>query len=179
MVCDRCIMAVEAILKTNEIAFSKVALGEVELLEMPSQSQIAAFEKALINIGFEIIDNRKKQIVEKIKTSIVELIYQKNSVQKVNLSTYLSQILGHDYPYLSNLFSEIEAITIEKYFIVQKIERVKELLEYDEFSLNEIAFQLNYSSGAYLSNQFKKVCGITPSAFKNQKTEKRKALDKV
>ena len=136
-------------------------------------------DKALVLLGFELIDDKKSRIIEKIKNIIIELVHHQNNDAKTNLSDVLSSQLHHDYNYLSNLFSEIEGTTIEKYFIAQKIEKVKELLVYDELSLSEIAFRLNYSSVAYLSNQFKKVTGLTPSYYKQIRDDKRKPLDKV
>ena len=136
-------------------------------------------EKALILLGFEVIDDRKSLIIEKIKNIIIDLVHHQDNDTKSNLSDVLSCKLHHDYNYLSNLFSEIEGTTIEKYFIAQKIEKVKELLVYNELSLSEIALRLNYSSVAYLSNQFKKVTGLTPSYFKQIREDKRKPLDKV
>lgn len=136
-------------------------------------------EEALIPLGFQVIDDKRSRIIEKIKNVIIDVVHQRDNHTKSNLSDVLSSELHHDYNYLSNLFSEVEGTTIEKYFIVQKIERVKELLVYGELSLSEIAFQLNYSSVAYLSNQFKKVTGLTPSHFRQIKEDKRKALDKV
>jgi YesN/AraC family two-component response regulator len=136
-------------------------------------------EKLLESLGFEIIDDKKSRIIEKIKNTIIDLVHHQDNDVKINLSDVLSDKLHHDYNYLSNLFSEVEGTTIEKYFIAQKVEKVKELLVYDELSLSEIANRLNYSSVAYLSNQFKKVTGLTPSHFKQIKEDKRKPLDKV
>ena len=137
------------------------------------------FDAVLTSLGFELIDDKKSRIIEKIKNIIIELVHHQDNDTKNNLSDVLISKLHHDYNYLSNLFSEIEGTTIEKYFIAQKIEKVKELLVYDELSLSEIAFRLNYSSVAYLSNQFKKVTGLTPSHFKQIREDKRKSLDKV
>ena len=135
--------------------------------------------QALLDLGFEPIDSKKGRIIEKIKTVIINMVHHSDHDEKTNLSDLLSKALHHDYNYLSNLFSEVEGITIEKYFIAQKIEKVKELLVYDELSLSEIALRMNYSSVAYLSNQFKKVTGLTPSHFRQIREEKRKPLDKV
>ncbi|WP_442794645.1 AraC family transcriptional regulator [Pelobium manganitolerans] len=179
MVCKRCIIAVENELQKLDLKASLIELGEVTLQENPNLLQKANLEKALSKIGFELIDDRKSRIIEKIKNTIIVLVHQQNNHAKLNLSDLLSEELHQDYSYLSNLFSEIEGITIEKYFIAQKIERVKELLVYDELSLSEIANLLNYSSVAYLSNQFKKTTGLTPSHFKQVKTNKRKPLDEV
>jgi len=141
--------------------------------------QKANLEKTLVELGFELIDDKKNRLIENIKKIIIELVQKQNSDLKTNLSDYLSNKLHHDYNYISNLFSEVEGTTIEKYFIAQKIEKVKELLVYDELSLSEIAYKLNYSSVAHLSNQFKKVTGLTPTYFKNIKEIKRKPLDEV
>lgn len=179
MVCNRCIMVVEEELKKFGLNPEKVILGEAELEKDPTPEQKEELEKALSNLGFELIDDKKSRIIEKIKNVIIDLVHHQESDNKFNLSDVLSRKLNHDYNYLSNLFSEVEGTTIEKYFIAQKIEKVKELLVYDELSLSEIAFQLNYSSVAYLSNQFKKVTGLTPSHFKQIREEKRKSLDTV
>jgi AraC-like DNA-binding protein len=172
-------MVVEEELKKFGLNPEKVILGEAELEKDPTPEQKEELEKALSNLGFELIDDKKSRIIEKIKNVIIDLVHHQESDNKFNLSDVLSRKLNHDYNYLSNLFSEVEGTTIEKYFIAQKIEKVKELLVYDELSLSEIAFQLNYSSVAYLSNQFKKVTGLTPSHFKQIREEKRKSLDTV
>lgn len=179
MVCNRCIMVVKNELEKLGFQPVNLALGEVEL-----EKDIDDIEKSMIHnhlqtFGFELIDQKKSRIIEKIKNTIIELVHHQDNDIKTNLSAVLSSKLHHDYNYLSNLFSEVEGTTIEKYFIAQKIERVKELLVYDEWSLSEIALHLNYSSVAYLSNQFKKVTGLTPSHFKQIREEKRKPLDKV
>ena len=179
MVCNRCILVVQSEFDKLNIPTKHISLGEVDLVNALSEQQKRQIEKALTPLGFELIDDRKSRIIEKIKSIIIELVHQKNNDSKTNLSEILSRQLYHDYKYLSTLFSEVEGITIEKYFIAQKIERVKELLVYDELSLSEIAFQLNYSSVAYLSNQFKKITGLTPSHFKQLKEDKRKPLDQV
>lgn len=179
MVCGRCILAVQNELDKLGLKANTLGLGEVELESKPSDKALAQLDKALQDIGFEIIDDRKSRIITQIKTVIIELVHYQENDQKSNLSDILSTRLRHDYNYLSNIFSEIEGTTIEKYFIAQKIEKVKELLVYDELSLSEIAHQLNYSSVAYLSNQFKKVTGLSPSHFKKIGIEKRKPLDKV
>lgn len=154
-----------------------VNLGEVELEEEISSTDKETINNHLKAYGFELIDDKKSRLIGQIKSYIIELVHHQNNELKTNLSDYLSGRLHHDYTYLSNLFSEVEGTTIEKYFIAQKIEKVKELLVYDELTLSEIAFRLNYSSVAHLSNQFKKVTGLTPSHFKNIKADKRKPLD--
>jgi len=179
MVCNRCIMVVQNELEKLGLEVRHITLGEVTINEELSYEQKELVDKSLELLGFELIDDKKSRIIEKIKNIIIELVHQHNGEIHSNLSDILSSQLSHDYNYLSNLFSEVEGTTIEKYFIAQKIERVKELLVYDELSLSEIAFQLNYSSVGYLSNQFKRVTGLTPSYFKQIKEEKRKPLDKV
>lgn len=179
MVCNRCIMVVKSELEKLGFHPTNVSLGEVTLDQELSAEEKDNISKTLTPLGFSLIDDKKSRLIERIKNLIVELVHQHNSELNTNLSDYLSSQLHHDYHYLTNLFSEVEGNTIEKYFIAQKIERVKELLVYDELSLSEIAFQLNYSSVAHLSNQFKKVTGLTPSYFKNIRIEKRKPLDEV
>ena len=179
MVCNRCIMVVKNELEKLGFRPVNVTLGEAEL-----EREISFNEKEIINnhlqiFGFEVIDDKKSRLIGQIKSSIIELVHYQYNELKTNLSNFLSNKLHHDYTYLSNLFSEVEGTTIEKYFIAQKIEKVKELLVYDELTLSEIAFQLNYSSVAHLSNQFKKVTGLSPSHFKNIKADKRKPLDEV
>jgi len=154
-----------------------VDLGEVEIGSSISTTKKQEISERLKSFGFELIDDKKSKTIEKIKTLIIELIYNKNNKLNINLSEYISQNLSFDYASLSNLFSEVEGTTIEKYFILQKIERVKELVIYDEMSLSEIAFLLNYSSVGYLSNQFKKITGLTPSHFKQLKNKKRQQID--
>ena len=156
-----------------------IKLGEVTLDKEPSDPEKRSLEKALTMSDFEIIDDKKSRVIEKIKNVIIELVHHRDGETKTNLSDVLNSELHHDYNYLSNLFSEVEGTTIEKYYIAQKIEKVKELLVNDQLSLSEIAFRLNYSSGAYLSNQFKKVTGLTPSHFRQIKEDKRKPFDKV
>jgi len=156
-----------------------ISLGEVELTNNLTETEKVNLDNHLKTFGFELIDDKKSRLIGQIKSYIIEIIHQQNSELKSNLSDYLSSKLHHDYTYLSNLFSEVEGTTIEKYFIAQKIEKVKELLVYDELSLREISYQMNYSSVGYLSNQFKKVTGLTSTHFKNIKEIKRKPLDEV
>ena len=179
MVCNRCIMVVQNELDKLGLDVKNIRLGEVILEKEPSSEEKAMLANVLDPIGFELIDDKKSRIIEQIKNVIIDLVHHQDNNIKTNLSEVLSSKLYHDYNYLSNLFSEVEGITIEKYFIAQKIEKVKELLVYNELSLSEIAFRLNYSSVAYLSNQFKKVTGLTPSHFKQIKVDKRKPLDEV
>ena len=179
MVCNRCIMVVQNELDKLGLAVRDIKLGEVNLEKELTANERHILEEALIPLGFQVIDDKKSRIIEKIKNIIIDLVHHQHNGAKTNLSDILSSQLHHDYNYLSNLFSEVEGTTIEKYFIAQKVEKVKELLVYDELSLSEIADRLNYSSVAYLSNQFKKVTGLTPSHFKQIKEDKRKPLDKV
>jgi len=179
MVCNRCKMVVKAELEKLGITTQKVELGEVTIDKDLDTTEKEQLDQVLKELGFELIDDKKSRYIEKIKSLIIALIHEQNNDLKITLSDYLSQEVYHDYFYLSNLFSEIEGTTIEKYFIAQKIERVKELLAYKELSLGEIAFHLNYSSVAHLSNQFKKVTGLSPSHFKNIQLGGRKSLDEV
>lgn len=179
MVCDRCKMVVKSELEKLNLNPISVELGEVVIERDWTIIEKEQLEKRFNDLGFEIIDDKKSRLIEKIKKHIINLIYRNNDDLKVNLSDYLSEKIHHEYNYLSHLFSEIEGITIEKYYIAQKIERVKELLVYDELSLTEIAYQLNYSSVAHLSTQFKKLTGLTPSYFKNIRSLKRKSIDQV
>lgn len=179
MVCDRCKMAVEKELMRFGLHPVSVQLGEVIITENLDDDRKSQINQSLVPLGFELIDDRKSRIIEKIKTTIVELVHYSDGQLKTNLSKYITENLHHDYTYLSNLFSEVEGTTIEKYFIAQKIEKVKEWLKYDELSLNEIADKLNYSSAAYLSAQFKTITGMTPSQFKAQKGKNRISLDKI
>lgn len=177
MVCDRCKMVVKSTLEELGLHPLQVELGEVELKENDISPIKERLIKELQSLGFDLLDDKRTQTIEKIKNLITDLVQNKNNGIDVKLSEYLSSELHQNYSALSNLFSAVEGITIERYHILQKIEKVKELLVYDELSLSEIASQLNYSSVAYLSNQFKKVTGLTPSHFKNLRTVKRKSLE--
>lgn len=179
MVCNRCIMAVDQVLKNLGISYVRIELGEVELPGELLAEKYHQLNNKLISLGFELIDNRKSRMIEKIKNTIIELVYHCDGNPGVNFSGYLTSKIHYEYNYLSTLFSEIEGTTIEKYFITQKIERVKELLVYDELTLSQIAYKLGYSSTAYLSNQFKKVTGLTPGHFKKVKENKRKPIDQL
>lgn len=178
MVCNRCIMAVKDVLQQAGLHPANIALGEVTLEEKKlSKEQHNQLDAALTAIGFELIDNRRGKLIEQLKNAVVEMVHYSDPV-KIKHSTYLSEKLHHDYSYLSKLFSETEGLTIEHYIIKQKIERVKELLVYDELSLSEIADRLGYSSVAHLSAQFKKVTGLTPTFYKNKGIQ-RIPIDKV
>ena len=180
MVCPRCIMAVRKIFQELNYPPAEVTLGEVETIEPVSPEKLLVLREKLTGFGFELIDDTKSQLIEKIKTLVIELIRYKNEEDiKVNYSAYIESKLNKDYNYLSKLFSDVTGVTIEKYIINQKIERVKELLVYDELSLSEIAWELGYSSVSALSAQFKKITGLTPKHFKQIKDNKRIPLDKV
>lgn len=179
MVCGRCKMVVKSELEKLGLQPVSVELGEVEILDVITENQKAILLNHLQALGFDLIDDKKSKAIEKVKTMIIDLVHHKNNELKTNLSDYLSKHLNQDYNSLSNLFSEVENITIEKYFISQKIEKVKELIIYNEFSLSEIADMLNYSNVAHLSNQFKKVTGFTPTYFKNLKNKKRIQIENL
>lgn len=179
MVCNRCKWVVKNELEKLGHDVMVMRLGEVELKQEATPEQIEAIEKKLHEFGFELISDKSSQVIEEIKTLIIQLAQDPEQLEKQNLSDYLSQALHKDYSSLSKLFSEVEGITIEQYFILQKIERAKELLVYDEMSLTQIAYELGYSSVAHLSSQFKKVTGLTPSHFKNLRGDHRKPLDEV
>ncbi len=181
MVCHRCILAVEDILQNEKIPFQKVSFGEIYLAEELSQNQQERLSKKLTDIGFELIDNYAGGIIEKIKQLVIKRA--RNEVDEkesnIKLSHYLSGKVNHEYTYLSSLFSSVEGRTIENYFIEQRIEKAKELLIYGQLTLSQIAFDLDYSSVAHLSKQFKKIIGLTPTYFKEIGIAKRKSLDKI
>jgi AraC-like DNA-binding protein len=181
MVCHRCLLAVESILENTSIKFQKVVVGEIHLAEPISEEQYKLLSSAFIAIGFELIDTKMGGTVEKIKQLVIKKARNEvaDKEKKIKLSAYLSQNLHYEYTYLSSLFSSVEGYTIENYFIQQRIEKVKELLAYDELTLSTIAFEMEYSSTAHLSTQFKQVTGLTPSHFKKVGSEKRKLLDHV
>ncbi|CAN5585995.1 hypothetical protein BH11BAC1_BH11BAC1_12700 [soil metagenome] len=181
MVCHRCVLSVENILNQVSIPFHHVLFGEIHLVNELSAEQKDLLSSKLKNVGFELIDSHMSGLIEKIKKLAIQKA--RNEVDKkeikLNLSSYLSTKLHYEYTHLSSLFSEVEGRTIENYFIEQRIEKAKELLIYDQMTLSEIAFELDYSSTAHLSTQFKKITGLTPSYFKKVGIAKRKALDKV
>ena len=181
MVCFRCVMAVEDILKNDSISFQKIDIGEVHLDKELSDSQINHLKIQLEKIGFELIDNNGSRLIEKTKQLVIKKARNEveNDKMKIKLSIYLSDIVQHEYTYLSSLFSSIEGRTVENYFIEQRIEKAKELLTYNQLTLSQIAFDLDYSSVAHLSSQFKRITGLTPSYFREIGKNKRKALDKI
>lgn len=172
-------MTVENILQQNHVPFTKVSLGEVELEKKLSAEEMKSIDKDLRNVGFELIDTRVNKIIEDIKQAVLEYLNLGMESQNLKLSSFIIKNIPYDYSYLSDLFSSIEGKTIEQYFILQRIEKVKELLVYDQMSLTEISYQTGFSSVHHLSSQFKKVTGLTPSHFKKIGIEKRKSLDQL
>jgi AraC-like DNA-binding protein len=177
MVCIRCKMVVKDELTNLGLRHLVVELGEVDLLEEMTPKQHDELKAALLKSGLELLDDKKSVFIQKIKNIIVELVHYSEEPLTINLSEYLSQKLNHDYTYLANLFSEVTGMTIEKFFITHKIERVKELLVYNELTLTEIAYKMHYSSVSHLSSQFKKVTGLTPSHFKLLRDKRRSMLE--
>jgi len=179
MVCNRCVMTVEHILKEHQIPFVQVSLGEVDLERKLSGEELKAVDTALQKVGFELIDTRVNKIIEDIKKTVLEYLDLGEESQSLKLSSFITNKIPYDYSYLSDLFSSVEGKTIEQYFILQRIEKVKELLVYDQLSLTEISYQMGFSSVHHLSSQFKKITGLTPSHFKKIGREKRRALDQL
>lgn len=179
MVSIRCKMVVKEELKKLDLHYIMLNLGELEILEDLSISQREQLKSGLQKSGLELMDDKKSILIERIKNTVVEMVHYNDTPLKINFSSFLAEKLAHDYTYLSNLFSEVVGTTIEHFIIAHKIERVKELIVYDELNLTEISYLLNYSSVAHLSNQFKKVTGLTPSHFKKLKHNRRGGLDTV
>ncbi|MAX25338.1 MAG: AraC family transcriptional regulator [Phycisphaeraceae bacterium] len=179
MVCQRCIMAVREVFENAGHQLTDISLGQVEVTGEVGAQELVLIKGKLQDLGFEIIDDSKSRIIEKIKNIIIELIHYPKGPQKMNYSMIIQDELNKDYNYLSSLFSSVEGMTIEKYIIHQKIEKVKELLVYGELTLSEIAYKMGYSSVAHLSNQFKKTTGLTPTYFREIGHSKRKPLDQV
>jgi AraC-like DNA-binding protein len=181
MVCHRCILSVESILRQESIPFRKVIFGEIELVDDLTPEQKERLVVQLEKVGFELIDNRSSALIEKLKQLIIKRARNEAGEmdKKLKLSTYLSQEVNHEYTYLSSLFSSVEGRTIENFFIEQRIEKAKELLIYGQLTLSQIAFDLEYSSTAHLSTQFKKITGLTPTYFKEIGLAKRKSIDQI
>lgn len=179
MVCPRCIDTVREILSNMKIEVTSIQLGEVKISEQLGDEQIHALQQHLIQKGFELLEDNKSKLIGKIKSIIINTIHYSKEPIDSNFSTILSQKLHHDYSYLSRLFSSVEGITIEKFILSQRIEKVKELLFYNELTLSEIAFQLNYSSVAHLSSQFKKETGMTTTDFKKERIPRHRSLDSI
>jgi AraC-like DNA-binding protein len=179
MVCNRCIMTVDSVLSGLKIPFSHVKIGEVDLERKLTKEETEAAKASLEKVGFEIIETRVNKIIEDIKKRVLEYVGLGMDGQDIKLSAFITRHLPYDYSYLSDLFSSIEGRTIEQFFIYQRIEKVKELLVYDQLSLTEISYQTGFSSVHHLSAQFKKVTGLTPSYFKKIGAEKRRSLDNI
>lgn len=179
MVSNSCKILVKEELKKLGLHFIIVDLGEVDVMEDIAPEQREQLRLALLDNGFELMDDKKAILIEKIKNVIINMIHYSDEVIKINFSDYLSEKLNYDYTYLANLFSEVQGMTIEKYIIHNKVERIKELILYDELTISEIAWKLNYSSVSSLSNQFKKVTGFSPSYFKNLKIKKRTPIEEI
>ena len=177
MVSLRCKMVVKEELKKLGLHYVNVDLGTVEILENITLAQKRELKKNLLRYGLELLDDKRNILIEKIKSLIIEMIHYSEEIPKVNYSEYISEKLDYDYTYLSNIFSEVKGITIQQFIIIHKIERVKELLLYDELNLTEISYQLHYSSVAHLSNQFKKITGLTPSYYKKIKKMRKNLED--
>jgi len=179
MVSNRCKMAVKEVLKRQELHFIVVDLGEIEIMEEISGERLENFRIALSDIGFELMDNTRAILIEKIIYVIINMVHNTEELIKVNFSDYLSEKLNHDYNYMSKIFSEVKGITIQQFIIIHKIEKIKELLVYGELNLTEISYRLNYSSVSHLSNQFRKVTGLTPSDFKHLKGTRRTSIEDI
>jgi AraC-like DNA-binding protein len=179
MVSNRCKMAVKEELKKLGLHFIVVDLGEVDIMENISAEQREELKANLHSSGLELMDDKRAMLIEKIKNVIIEVVHHSEEVIKVNFSNFLSEKLNHDYTYLANLFSEVQGTTIEQFLISHKVERIKELIIYGELNITEIAWKMNYSSVAHLSNQFKKVTGLSPSHFKQLKDKRRSPIEEI
>ncbi len=179
MVSNRCKMAVKEELKKLGLHFIFVDLGEVEIMEDITAQQREEFKTALLLSGLELMDDRKAVLIEKIKNAVIEMVHHTDEMIKVNFSHFLSEKLNLDYTYLANLFSEVQGTTIEQFMIAHKVERIKELIIYDELNITEIAWKMNYSSVAHLSNQFKKATGLSPTHFKQLKEKRRSPIEEI
>ncbi len=179
MVSLRCKMVVKEELKKLGLHFIVVDLGEIEIMEDISEDQRENLKTALLDSGLELMDDKKAVLIEKVKSVIIEMVHYADELPKINYSDYISEKLKYDYTYLSNLFSEVKGITIQQFIIIHKIERVKELLLYDELNLTEISYRMQYSSVAHLSNQFKKITGLTPSEFRHLKDRHRNPIEEL
>lgn len=179
MVCIRCQMVVKSELEKLGIRYVYVRIGEADIIDTIDAHQLRLLQTALKQSGLVLMDDQKSILVEKIKNVIIDLVHYSEEQIKINMSDYISEKLNHDYTYLANLFSEVKGTTIEKFYLPHKIERVKELIVYDELNLTEIAFKMHYSSAAHLSNQFKKTTGLTPTHFKNLKNKRCCTLEDI
>lgn len=179
MVCPRCIEAVRRIFNNLDIEFIEIELGKINIKDRMSADQKEELKKQLAKKGFELLDDKHSQLISKIKSTIIEQIHYQDTLLPINFSSFISENLNYDYSYVSRLFSSVEGQTIERFILAQKIEKVKELLTYDEMTISEISYQLHYSSPAHLSSQFKKITGMSPSEFKKLNYQERKSLDEL
>ncbi|MBN2682689.1 MAG: helix-turn-helix transcriptional regulator [Bacteroidales bacterium] len=179
MVSNRCKLAVKEELNKLGLHYVFVDLGEVEIMEDLTEETRTKLKIALLDSGLELMENKRAILIEKIKNAVVEMVHHSDELIKTNFSDFLSEKLNHDYTYLANLFSEVQGTTIAQYIIQHKIERIKELIIYDELNITEIAWKMNYSSVAHLSNQFKKMTGLTPSHFKQLKDKRRSPIEDI
>lgn len=179
MVSNRCKMAVKEELRKLGLHFIVVDLGEIDIMENPSSSQLEELKAGLLSSGLELMDDKKAILIERIINVITEMVHYSDEIPKVNYSEYLSEKLNYDYTHLANIFSEVKGMSIQQFIIINKIERVKELMLYEELNLSEISYKMNYSSVAHLSNQFKKVTGFSPSHYKQLKDHKRIPIEEI
>lgn len=179
MVSTRCKLAVKEELKKLGLHFVIVDLGEIDIMENINEEQREKLKTALLGVGLELMDDKRAILIEKVKNVITEMIHYSEELPKINYSEYISEKLNFDYTYLSNIFSEVKGMTLQQFIIIHKIEKVKELLAYNEFNLTEISYKMNYSSVAHLSNQFKKITGLSPSQFKQLKEKRRSPIEEI
>ena len=179
MVSNRCKTAVKEELRKLDLHFIVVDLGEVEIMEELTPEQRKQLKEALFVIGLDLLDDKKALLIEKVKSIIVDMVHHSNEKLKVNFSDYLSEKIGYDYTYIANLFAQLQGTTVEQFIISHKVERIKELLIYGKLNVTEIAWDMNYSSVAHLSTQFKKITGLTPTQFKHLKSSMPKTLEEA
>ena len=179
MVSTRCKIAVKEVFRNLGLVYSNVELGEVEIAEIITDEKLKDFKISLLNIGFELIEDRRAILIERIKNIVIDMVHHSDSQIKINFSDYLSERLKYDYTYMANVFSEEQGVSIEQFIISHKVERIKEYIIYDELNMTEIAFKMNYSSVAHLSGQFKKVTGLTPSYFKKLKMKRLEPIENI
>ena len=179
MVSNRCKMVVRTALKGLGVHFVMLELGEVEIMERLTGQQSDSLRDTLEDAGLELIDDKRSILIEKIKNAIIDMVHHSEEMVKVNISTYLSEKLNHDYTYLANIFSQVQGVSIEQCIILHKVEKIKELLMYGELNISEISYKMNYSSTAHLSTQFKKVTGLTPTHFRQLKEKRRNPIEQI
>jgi len=179
MVSARCKTAVKEELKKLGLHFILVELGEVDIMENLSAEERQLLKTALLGLGFELMGDKRSVLIQKIKNVVIDMVHHSDDIIRIKFSEFLSTKLNHDYTYLANLFSEVQGTTIANFIIAHKVERIKELIIYDELSIKEIAWKMNYSSVAHLSNQFKKVTGLSPSHFKQLKDKRRRPIEEI